>query len=150
MPHHMQSFVFCCYFRQEVDRKIDMTACFSFRGALASLPGNLIKFSVFFHFFTCENFTAHYFWETCHFCNFSTLCTPLAVRHLAPFVWQIPSVKREIFNLRFSWVAITWLLDLLGGTHTNAGLSNGNDRSRLDFFSSSNTKREPRWCNTDR
>lgn len=74
---------------------------FCFRGALASLPGNLINFSLFHVFSSWENFTAHYFWKTWLFCKIFLLCTPFAFRHLAPFVWQIPSVKREISDLYF-------------------------------------------------
>lgn len=46
MVHHIESFVFCCYFRQEVDRKINMSTVPT---ALASLHSGILQID--FHFF---------------------------------------------------------------------------------------------------
>lgn len=98
MVHHIESFVFCCYFRQEVDRKINMSTVPT---ALASLHSGILQID--FHFFwqllsLAKNILRIIFEKRVTFCEidfFFTTIRPLAFQDLAPFVRLNPAVKRE-------------------------------------------------------
>lgn len=101
--------------RKWIEKSIWQLVFFCFRGALASLPGNLINFSLFLvFFFQLRKFYCALFLKNVTLLrNFRTLHTYNIPAHCAFCMANSISQTRN-FRPLFSWVAITWLLDSRG------------------------------------
>lgn len=100
--------------RKWIEKSIWQLVFFCFWGALASLPGNLINFSLFHVFFQLRKFYCALFLKNVtllwNFPTLHTVCIPTP----CTFCMANSNSKTRNFRPLFSWVAITWLLDSRG------------------------------------